>query len=154
MSSCRATNAKVRPVLVLGTGGLPLTETLRKKSTAWQVTPTFLVVPYYGGEADHTGGEWYPGLVEQIRICSWPQYFYEKLPNSTMESILRFDHIQPISQDPSAYECLPYVLGEKALSFMDEWLMWFFTGLMQEEGDLNLVRDGLSEIARTFSSRK
>jgi hypothetical protein len=44
------------------------------------------------------------------------------------ESILRLDHIQPISSLHVAYEPTEWTLSEEALRVMQEWVAWHLLG--------------------------
>jgi len=71
---------------------------------------------------------------------------WDKLPISEkgMDSIIRFDHIQPVgrSQDSIAYT--DYSLSERALLLMDEWLEWLITGILDSKSKLCEIGDALT----------
>ncbi len=62
------------------------------------------------------------------------------------ESVLRMDHIQPVGRHHDSIELTDYRLGDDAMLIIDEWLTWIFTGQLFEDGMLNEIRKGLSEI--------
>jgi len=107
-----------------------------------------LVAPYYGAEPSGTRGGLKEEFVKRIRRCEYPQYLWDKLPinGSTEESILRFDHIQPIARNPDTYESTPYCMSEEAITVLDEWLSWLFKEKLSEDGILLDVRKGLMEL--------
>ena len=90
--------AKKRPLLVISCGGPDIPKGLKVGAAGWQTAPTLLVAPYYGATQSGTRGGWKEEFVKRIRRCEYPQYLWDKLPinGSTEESILGFDHIQPL----------------------------------------------------------
>jgi len=140
--------AKKRPVLVISCGGSDIPRNLRTGAARWQTAPTLLVAPYYGAKQSGTRGGWKEEFVKRIRRCEYPQYLWDKLPinGSTEESILRFDHIQPIARNPDTYELTPYCMSEEAITVLDEWLSWLFKEKLPEDGVLLEVRKGLMEL--------
>ena len=51
------------------------------------------------------------------------------------------DHIQPISSHPSAHQITEYVLTNDARQLLDEYIQWFVTGTMREDGILHDLRE-------------
>jgi hypothetical protein len=132
--------AKKRPVLVLAESG-PVDHKIIAGKPKWQTAPTLIVAPYYGrdeGTGKRSG--YSDALVQRVSQCEYPQFFWEKLPLSgSTESILRFDHIQPIGHHYKNYQLTGYRLAESAISLLDEWLNWFIYGTVEEDGVLNTV---------------
>lgn len=60
------------------------------------------------------------------------------MPGSA-ESILRFDHTQPVGYDRKNFEMTGYSLGKDAVSFLDEWLSWLISGTVEKDGVLAAV---------------
>lgn len=140
--------AKVRPVVVLGTGGPEVDQAFRRGAARWQTAPTLLVAPFYGVDSGSTRGGWREPFVERIRRCEYPQYVWDRLPlPGATESILRMDHIQPIGRHHDAYEWTPYRLSEDAISLLDEWLVWLFTDQIPTDGVLADIRAELLKLA-------
>jgi hypothetical protein len=134
--------AKRRPLLVIGESGPEVDERLTAGKPKAQTAPTLLVAPYYGRDEGTGKRAGYTGaFVERVQHCEYPQFFWDKLPvPGSDESILRFDHIQPIGHHYKTYALLEYRLGEDALSLFDEWLNWFIYGTVDEEnGTLSTV---------------
>jgi hypothetical protein len=102
--------AKVRYGLVVSDGGPEVAKDLRPQSSPrWQSAPTFLVAPYYGTERTEGRAGWYPPFLSRIRQCEYPQFMLDTLPGFKTESVLRFDHIQPVGKHHESYE--PYPIG-------------------------------------------
>ncbi len=140
--------AKLRPVLVLSAGGPDIDQALRTGTARWQTAPTLLVAPFYGVDPGGTRGGWRPEMVERIRHCEYPQYFWDRLPlPGAAESILRFDHIQPIGRHHNAHQWTRYRLSDEALSVLDEWLVWLFRDLLVADGVLADVRAELLKLS-------
>jgi hypothetical protein len=140
--------AKVRPVLVIGTEGPSIPHTLRIGAAKSQSSPTLLVAPYYGAVRSKDRGGWKPEFVKRIRRCEYPQYVWDilSLTGKPEESILRLDHVQPMSTHYKAIELTKYRLSEDALKIIDEWLLWLLRGVIDKEGSLYFIRQSLQEI--------
>lgn len=117
--------AKVRPCLVISTGGEPVpTET---GTASWMTFPTFTLAPYFGVDQGGGRGGWRPEFVERIRRVEYPQYVWDKLPlggNGPEASILRLDQAQPVGRHYNSVEPLPWMLSDDALAVVDEWHHW------------------------------
>jgi hypothetical protein len=137
--------AKVRPALVLSTGGEDVPGALRIGAARYQTTPTMLAAPYYGADPGGNRGGWRPEFVQRIRRCEYPQYFWDKLPigRSTSESIMRLDHLQPIGRHANSIELMPFSLSSDAVQIIDEWLAWLLSGVMPTESILAQIRNYL-----------
>jgi len=111
-------------------------------------SPTILVAPYYGGDQDGRRSGYPPELVERIRHAEYPQFFWDKLPiGGPKESILRFDHIQPVGSHYSAYEYTGYALSDDAVDLIiDDWLTWLFYGGLPED---SFILDYQKEVVST-----
>jgi hypothetical protein len=132
---------KVRPVLVVSSGGPEVPRVFRLGAARWQSTPSILVAPSFGVAADGSRGGWRPEFVERIRKCEYPQYIWDRLPlPGTGESVIRLDHTQPISRHPDSYEWTPHHLTDPALSVLEEWLTWLTTGGLPADGVLAEIR--------------
>lgn len=137
---------KVRPCLVISTGGLPVSNQLRPTGGSWQTSIRILVSPYFGVDADGSRGGWRPDLVERIRHIEYPQYFWERLPDAKYESILRLDQTFPISPDFTTYETTDYRLSQAANDILDEWVLWLASGKASKDGMLAHMAQGLREL--------
>jgi hypothetical protein len=117
------------------------------QATRYQTAPTLLVAPYYGAEQSGTRGGFTPEFVKRIRHCEYPQYLWDVLPiGGSSESILRLDHVQPISRLANSYEILPYRLSEEAMEIVDTHLAWLLTGNLAVESILADIREGLLDL--------
>ena len=127
--------AKRRPALILSEGGHLLPKELTKGRPKYQVAPTLLVAPFYGGETSVKRGGFPKEFLERVRRCEFPQYMCERLPpKGTSESLLRFDHIQPIGRHHDSIEWTEFCLAQDAMAIIDEWITWVMTGLLPENG--------------------
>ena len=139
--------AKARPVLVLSAGGPEVPRELRVGAAGWQTAPTLLVAPFYGVDPGGTRGGWREDFVTRIRRGEYPQYLWDKLPlPGAGESVLRFDHLQPIGHHANAYEWTPHRLSDEALSLVDAWMRWLLTGELPGESLLAYVRSELMKL--------
>ena len=136
---------KIRPALILSDTGTEVPKALRPSGdAAHQTAPTLLMAPYYGADKDGTRAGWNPTLVDRIQHAEYPQYVWDRLPLAgAKESILRLDHIFPVSTDPACYELTDYRLSEEAASLMDEWLHWRITGRFPDKSILADIRTAL-----------
>lgn len=134
--------AKRRPVLVLSH---PSAEVSKKLTDSkWQRHRTVLVAPYYGGDQDGSRGGWRAELLAPIRRAVFPQFMWDRLPlGSVQESVLRFDEVQPLGFDPSAYVLTGFRLSEDALKIVYDWRTWFERGLIREKGDFQEFRNNI-----------
>lgn len=130
--------AKQRPALIISEGGYDVPDSLRKGSAKWTTQKTVLIAPYYGVEQSATRGGWPVQLVERIIRCEYPQFLWDLLPinKNPTGSILMVNRIQPIGDHHNSLAWTQFCLSDQALEVLDEWLMWFATGQMEEEGTL------------------
>jgi hypothetical protein len=136
---------KVRPALVVATGGPPVPKELRRSAASWQSNQTLLVAPFYGGAADGTRGGWNPQFVQRIQRAEYPQYLWDVLPIGGSDgSILRLDHVFPVGLDPANWRLTDFKLSPAALEMVDEWLMWHVTGGLVEDSALDCARKVLA----------
>ncbi len=106
-----------------------------------------LVAPYYGADQSGKRGGFRPEFVQRIRRAEYPQYSWDSLPlPGASESILRFDHLQPLGESAQAMEVTSYRLVADAAEIIEEWLSWFRMGELSEDGVLAYFR---SEMAST-----
>lgn len=138
--------AKKRPALVLSSSGAAVEKSLRTGAARYQTNRSVLVAPYYGADRGGNRGGWKPEFIQRIRRAEYPQYSWDQLPiPGASESVLRLDHLQPLGENSQAVELLPYRLSEDAALIIEEWLSWFRTGALDEDGMLTYFR---SEIRR------
>jgi len=137
--------AKKRPVLVIGSGSKEVSKELRRGYPKWQTSPTILVAPYYGIENTHKRSGWPKKLIERVRRCEYPQYFWDILPlsSSTNESILRLDHIQPIGLHHFSLEWTKFRLNEEAMELLKEQITWLLWGVLPEDSLFLEMREEL-----------
>lgn len=140
-------NAKVRPVLVIGTGGIDVDPDLTRGKGKWQRTRTLLVAPYFGVDRSSQRGGWDPRFAQKIRHAEFSQFFWDRLPvQGAMGSILRLDQLQPIGRHHEAYEYTPYRLSQDAMEVTDQWLEWYLFGRLDPEGILQMAREELPSL--------
>ncbi len=133
--------AKKRPVLILSEGGAIVPDNLTRGKPKSHTSPTFLVAPYYGSEADGSRAGYNPQFLERVRQCEFPQFISDMLPLGVGgESVLRMDHIQPIGRHYQSIEFTEHRLSEDALEIIDEWITWIMTGMLPEDGLIDSAR--------------
>jgi len=133
--------SKVRRVLVVSAMNAPVP--MAHGAPVYQTAPTIQVAPYYGVDASGARAGWNPEFVRRIRLCEYPQYMWDMVPDSlTEESILRLDHVQPLIRWSDCYRVLPYRLSDDALEVLEDWQEWYRTGRLNPDGFLAMVRDG------------
>ena len=132
--------AKRRPALILGEGGFSLPKEITQGRPGWQISPTILVAPYYGGEQNGTRAGFPPLFLERVRRCEFPQFISELLPIGMGDSILYLNHIQSIGKHHDSIELTKFRLSEDAMAIMDEWITWITTGLLPKNGLIFPVR--------------
>lgn len=139
--------SKVRPCLVLSTGGTDVPKALRPHSSPrWQSAPTILVAPYYGASRTGQRSGWHEPFLDRIRCGEYPQFLLDSLPlRGPAESVLRLDHILPIGRHHHSFTPLKHVLSKDALDLVDEWLEWLFRDSLSEDAALTTVRSLLME---------
>ncbi len=136
-----AYRGKIRPALVLSTGGADVPSALRVGGAPWQTSATVLVAPYYGVERTDRRAGWSPQFVARIRRAEYPQYAWDLLPlGEVRESILRLDHLQPVGRHQNAFDWTPHRLSKEALAIIDEWLGWLLRGELSDDCVLALFR--------------
>ena len=138
---------KLRPALVLATGGPTVSPELRAGGATWQSNQTLLVAPYYGVASDGTRGGWNEQFVGRIQRVEYSQYVWDNLPigGSDAGSILRLDHVFPVGADPANWQLTPWRLSGDAMTFIDEWLSWHVTGGLPNDGVLEIARKDLAK---------
>jgi len=142
--------AKKRPALIISKGGPRVRKSLTKGKAKWQTYPTMIVAPYYGADEGGSRGGFNPQFLKRVRLCEYPQFMWDKLPisgRSTVESILRFDHMQPVGRSQDSIAFTDYCLSERALRLIDEWVTWLITGFLDESTKLREIRDVLLDIS-------
>lgn len=136
--------AKVRPCIVVSIGGPEVPKELRPSSSPrWQSSPTALIAPLYGTERNDQRAGWHPPLLDRIRRCEYPQFMLDTIPGAKCESVVRFDHMQPVGRHHDSYQPSEHRLSDDALLLVDEWLTWLKTGVLGEETVLADIRTGL-----------
>src|SRR5262245_30668705 len=65
---------KIRPAVVLSTGGVPVPRNVSRGASRWQTSRTLLVAPFYGADPGGTRGGWHPLFVTRIRRAEYSQY--------------------------------------------------------------------------------
>ena len=137
--------AKKRPVLVIGNASKKIPDELRRGYPKWQTNPVILIAPYYGIESTHGRGGWPKKLIDRIRRCEYPQYFWDKLPISASPkgSVLRLDQIQPIGHHHDSLEWTKFRLNEEAMELLKEQIIWLLWGELPENSLFLEMREDL-----------
>lgn len=144
-----AYRAKKRPCLVVGNGVPKVDDILRRDMPKKLTSPTILVAPYYGADKDGHRAGYNPELIKRIQHTEYPQFMLDSLPiGGPKQSILRFDHIQPIGLHYYAYEHSGYCLSEEAVELiLDDWLTWVLYGGLPPD---SFILDFQQEIKMLF----
>ncbi len=131
--------AKKRPALIISEGGKSVDRSLTRDKPKWQTAPTVLVAPFYGADEGGKRSGFNPQFIKRVRRSMYPQFMWDKLPinSNTVESIIRFDHIQPIGRHHDSIEILSYRLSDDALNALNDWIMWLIEGCYYEDSILN-----------------
>jgi len=134
--------AKKRPMLLVALAGTPIPPSLTLGKPKHQTSATHLAIPYYGGNADGKRAGFKSVFLERVRKCEFPQFSWDKLPlRGADESVLRIDHVQHISTHYKSYAPTEYYLSPDAMSFIDEWVSWHFSGgLPEDDSPLGYLR--------------
>ncbi|MFH0782005.1 MAG: hypothetical protein V2B20_08660 [Pseudomonadota bacterium] len=122
-----AYRAKKRPCLVVAEPGDQVSSSLTRGMPSRNTVPALLAAPYYGVDRDGSRAGYNPRFADAVRHAKLRQFMVDQLPISggPVESILRFDQIQPIGFSHQACEKLGFRLTETALGIIDDWLSWF-----------------------------
>lgn len=138
--------AKRRPAIILCDGTSKLNDQIMQNSPAWQKQRCVIVAPYFGATQDGTRGGFSPAFLERIKACEYKQFMWDRLPNAKIDSVLRFDQLQPIGRSDKSLDLKPYVLSPEALELIDEWLAWIFSGELDENTGFGEIRNFLMSI--------
>jgi len=130
-ADCHIINrAKKRPCLVIGSiDHMAIERGLTTGMSKWATHEFILVAPFYGVEQKERAG-FNQAFVERIKHANYSRFFWDMLPDQNrLESILRFDQIQPVGLHHQAHEHLGYRLSDEAMLICDEWLNWLIYGV-------------------------
>jgi hypothetical protein len=130
-----AFRAKKRPCLILsGASANEIDRHLTVNQPKASYAATVILAPYYGADQGSRVG-YPPHFLERIRSAEYSQFFADKLPinSKTKESVLRFDHLQPVGFSQNSFELTGYKLSDAALEVMDDWLHWRLWGGIPEK---------------------
>jgi hypothetical protein len=136
--------AKKRPMLVISTGGPEVPRKITEGKPRWQTDPTILAAPYYGASKSSKRSGFRAEFVERVRRGEYPNFQWDLLPlpdRASTESILRFDHIQPIGRHHDSYEWTGHCLSGPAMEIIDQWLHWLIENELPEDSDLLYLRE-------------
>lgn len=137
--------AKKRPLLVINEG-YSIPEEMRRGKPKWQTSPTILAAPFYGIKNTIQRSGFNPQFVDRVQKCEYPHYLWDILPiDGGEESLLRFDHLQPIGRHHESIEVCDYSLSDDALVILDSWLDWFLQGELDGSAILADVRNILMQ---------
>lgn len=105
---------------------------------------TALVAPFIGRDEGTGKRSGYPQpFVDRVRHCEYPRFIWDMLPvGSSQESILRLDHLLPMSTLDVAFDKTPWKLSEESLFVVMEWFEWYYSGHLPENEDsmLSVIR--------------
>ena len=129
--------SKKRPALLMVPPGEDVPRSMMASKPRSLTRPTAIIAPYYG-RAEGTGKRsGFPQpFVDRVRCCEYPRFAWDKLPiSSSEESILRLDHLLPMSINNIAFEKTQWKLSEEAFYIIMEWFEWYYTGSIPENND-------------------
>ena len=145
-----AYRAKKRPCLIIGATFPRVAQSLTRGMAGHSTAPTVLAAPYYGAAQDGRRSGYKPDFVERIRHCEYPQFLWDKLPIAgPEESILRFDHLQPVGTHHNSYELSQYKLSDDALGIVDDLFQWMVWGGVPENNLIIDYREQIESTSRT-----
>lgn len=140
-----AFRAKVRLLLVVQPKGRDVPADQKTGGSAAHSRPTILVAPYYGVEFDGKRAGWDSRLIERIRRGEYPQYMWDILPGQREPSVLRLDHIGPISRWQPSFIITKHRLSTEGINLLDEWLNWSFFGKVNPDGTIYYLSNQLRD---------
>lgn len=132
--------AKKRPCLVISQTTVQVDETVRRDMPRKATSPSLLVAPYYGADKDGTRAGYNSELLRRIRHAWYPQFMLDSLPiGGPAQSVLRFDHIQPVGLHYKSFDHTGFRLSDEAMQYIvTDWLLWYLQGRLPED---SLVED-------------
>jgi hypothetical protein len=140
--------AKKRPCLLIGTKHPQVDNSLRRNMPKSLTSPTLIVAPYYGADKDGKRAGYNVELIKRIKHAEYPQFMLDFLPiGGPKQSILRFDHMQPVGFHYYAYEHSGFCLSDEAVELiLDDWLHWFFWDELSSDSIILDYQEGISSI--------
>lgn len=138
--------AKLRPCLVLGKTYNMVPQEVKLGQPKRNTAPTLLVAPYYGADRDGSRAGYNPEFIERVRHIRYPQFFIDMLPiGGPKESLLRFDHLQPIGAHYDSIRKTGYCLNEGALEILDELVELYLFDRVKDGSGVHEFIDLISE---------
>ncbi len=143
----RVSRAKKRPAVIIFSDGKQIDSSLTRGKPNWQKSPTIIVAPYYGADSDGRRAGFNSEILKRIRRCDYPQFMVDQLPlEGPEESILFFNQMQAIGKHHDAIEMLSYRLSEDALVVLEEWINWYFSSELEEDGLLKYFKESVGTL--------
>lgn len=129
--------SKKRPALLIILPGADIPRSMMASKPRSLTRPTAVVAPYYGRDEETGRRSGFPqAFVDRVRCCEYPRFVWDKLPiEGSEESILRLDHLLPMSTNHVAYEKTEWKLSDEAFHIIMEWFEWYYTGAIPENND-------------------
>lgn len=136
---------KKRPAIIVADGSEEVPTKLIRGMANRNTSPMVLLAPAFGCEGGQKRGGYNQEFVDKIRRCSFPQFFWDKIPlTGAAESIFRFDQIQPMGKHHDAIEITEHCLSREALDVLDDWLYWYCFEVVPKDGVLAMIREAVS----------
>jgi hypothetical protein len=129
--------SKVRPVLLIVPPCEEVPKTLMSSKPKRLTKATALVAPFFGRD-EGTGKRagFSEAFVNRVKHCEYPRFIWDKLPiDGAEESILRLDHLLPMSTLEVAFKKTPWKLSEEAFFIVKEWFEWYYLNRLPERKD-------------------
>lgn len=147
--------AKKKPVLLIASPNEEPPRHLMKDKPKHLTNPTALIAPYYGRDDTGSRSGYTQAFVNRVRCCEYPQFMWDMLPlEGSHESILRLDHLLPMSTHYIAYKKTGWRLSQEAFELVMEWFEWYYTGFLVEgktdskDKYLPLIREDLLPLVK------
>jgi hypothetical protein len=139
--------AKKRPCLVVGRTTVQVDEAARRDMPKKATSPTLLVAPYYGADKDGTRAGYNSELLRRIRHAEYPQFMLDSLPiGGPTQSVLRFDHIQPVGLHYKSFEHTGFRLSDDAMYIVADWLFWYLRGELPEGSFVEYFQEAVQNL--------
>jgi hypothetical protein len=137
---------KVRPAILLSPGQPSIPKAAASGSPGYLRRPCAIVVPCYTADGEGKRAGVPEALLQRIRQVEYPQFMLDELPIGNTRSLFRFDHVFALGSDPKNFKAEPYKLSPDALLVVYEWVGWYLTGVLPNDGMLKLLREELIEM--------
>lgn len=145
-----AYRAKKRPCLVWGTTREGVDESLIRGTPKRNTAPTILVFPFYGIYQDGQRAGYSEIFIERVLHLMCPQFYWDILLISNVsESLMRFEHMQPVGSHHNSFVNTGFKLTDFALSVVEEIFQYYLDDTLKNPED-GFLFDYLKQIKQEF----